>query len=111
MLMKKSIFLAIAFAVFGFVAALAVPACPQPATVIQPDGTALTIRLVGDEFMHFTTTLDGYTVVKRSDGSYVYAALSSGAVVPSNVVAHDALNRTVRRNPIFGACRRICIRL
>jgi immune inhibitor A len=94
MLIKKPIFLAIAFAVFGYVAALAVPACPEPATVIQPDGTALTIRLVGDEFMHFTTTLDGYTVVKRSDGSYVYAALSDGAVVPSNVVAHDAVKRT-----------------
>jgi immune inhibitor A len=92
--MKKSIFLAIAFAVLGYVAALAMPACPQPAMVIQPDGTALTIRLVGDEFMHFTTTLDGYTVVKRPDGFYVYAALSGGAVVPSNMVAHDVVKRT-----------------
>ncbi|MCH4156569.1 MAG: M6 family metalloprotease domain-containing protein [Muribaculaceae bacterium] len=92
--MKKSIFLAIALAIFGFTTAFAVPACPQPVKVTQPDGSSLTISLVGDEFMHYNTTLDGYTVVKRSDGSYVYAALSNGAVVPSNVVAHDAFKRT-----------------
>ncbi|MCH4156571.1 MAG: M6 family metalloprotease domain-containing protein [Muribaculaceae bacterium] len=106
--MKKSIFLAIVFALFGFVTAFAVPACPEPATVTQPDGSALTIRLVGDEFMHFTTTLDGYTVVKRSDGFYVYASLVDDALVPTSVVARDVNQRTVSdRKFLYGVKKNI----
>jgi immune inhibitor A len=95
--MKKSILLAIAFVVFGFVTAFAVPACHEPSTVTQPDGSALTIRLVGDEFIHFTTTLDGYTVVKRSDGFYVYASLVDDALVPTSVVARDVRSASDRK--------------
>ena len=38
------------------------PAHPQPFTVTQPDGSSLTLKLVGDEFYHYNTTIDGYTV-------------------------------------------------
>ena len=76
------------------VAARAVQACPDPATVTQPDGTSLTIYLHGDEFMHFTTTTDGYTVVRDSQLGYVYAQTVDGALTPTQVVAHNPGERT-----------------
>jgi immune inhibitor A len=106
--MKKSILLAMFLAVFGYVAALAVPACPEPATVTQPDGSSLTIRLIGDEFMNYTTTLDGYTVVKRSDGFYVYASLVDDVLAPTSVVARDVKQRTASdRKFLYGVPKNI----
>ena len=70
-------------------AARAVPACPTPSEVIQPDGAALTLQLHGDEWTHFTTTADGYTVVRHADGGYVYANLDDGAVAATDVMAHN----------------------
>ena len=48
--------------------AFAEPAHPQPVTVMQPDGSTLTLKLVGDEFYHFNTTTDGYTLLKDKGG-------------------------------------------
>ena len=46
----------------------AVKAYPYPVTVVQPDGTTLTIRLHGDENRSWKTTLDGRPVYQASDG-------------------------------------------
>ena len=75
--------------------AAAIPADPSPQTVTQPDGTSVTVRLHGDEFFHFTSTLDGYTVVKDLAGFYTYARQESdGRLVSSGIIAHDQSNRT-----------------
>lgn len=73
----------------------AVPACPDPGIMTQPDGTTVTLRLHGDEFYHFETTLDGYTVMKDSRGYYTYATLNeAGMLVSTGIAAHDAGSRT-----------------
>ena len=72
----------------------AVPADPTPVKVTQPDGTTLTLTLHGDEFFHFTTTIDGYTVMKNTDGYYTYARLESGRLVASNRIARDPSQRS-----------------
>lgn len=72
---------------------MAVPAHPKAVKVQQPDGSYLTIRLCGDEWMHFTTTDDGYSVVKDSRGYYVYAELKGGELKATAQVAHDAAER------------------
>ena len=54
-------------------AAWAVPADPRPMDVVQPNGDTLTIRLVGDERFHFTTTVDGFLIAKNDQGYYCYA--------------------------------------
>lgn len=73
----------------------AVPAKPGLATVTQPDGTTLTIRLVGDEYLHYNVTEDGYTVVRDSQGYYVYAELSAEKqLMPTTQVAHNAEARS-----------------
>ncbi len=74
---------------------LAIPANPTPVRIAQPDGSTVTIRLHGDEWLHFTTTTDGYTVVKNERGYYVYAQLQDGKLLPTNVIAHDADGRDV----------------
>lgn len=72
----------------------AIPADPTPVKVTQPDGTTLTVVLHGDEFFHFSSTLDGYTVVKNADGYYTFAQLDGNRIVPSNRIARDEAART-----------------
>ncbi|MBP5278289.1 MAG: M6 family metalloprotease domain-containing protein [Prevotella sp.] len=71
----------------------AIPADPTPVKVQQPDGSSVTLVLRGDEWLHFNTTEDGYTVVKNNEGYYVYALKDGGQLIPSLVVAHDAKDR------------------
>jgi len=76
------------------VGAQAIPADPVPVQVAQPDGSMLTVVLHGDEFIHYTTTLDGYTVMKNAAGYYTYARLDGNRLVAGDCVAHDAAHRT-----------------
>lgn len=77
----------------GITSSMAVPAHKKPIQVTQPDGTTVTIKLHGDEWMHFNTTADGYSVVKNQQGYYVYAEKKNGEMKATNVVAHDASKR------------------
>ena len=74
--------------------AKAVPAYPYPITAAQPDGSTVTLRMHGDEWHHYTTTADGYTVVRNAQGAWAYAALRDEALVATSVLAHDAAQRT-----------------
>ena len=77
------------------VSAHAVPACPDPKAITQPDGSTVTLILHGDEYYHFSTTTDGYTVMKNDKGFYTYAQLNAeGELTASAVVARDVANRT-----------------
>ena len=60
----------------------------------QPDGTMVSVSLVGDEFYHFNTTADGYTIILTEAGSYVYAQREGMNLVPTEILAHDQGNRT-----------------
>lgn len=81
------------FVVAGVMTASAIPAHPRPMDVTQSDGSKLTVRLVGDEFYHRTMTTDGYTLLQRSNGDYVYAVESGSTLVASDVVAHNPMMR------------------
>lgn len=76
-------------------AAMAVPAKKEFVKVTQPDGTELTICLRGDEWCHFTTTADGYTVSKNEKGFYVYMQKSNDQLKATQIVAHDAGERNL----------------
>ena len=81
---------------FGIAIFYACPAYRGTTKVSQPDGTSVTIRLVGDEYLHYNTTADGYSLVRREDGAYVYAQLNAdGQLEPTVLLAHDASERTV----------------
>lgn len=73
--------------------AIAIPARKGTIRLQQPDGSYVAICLHGDEFLHFNTTDDGYSVVKDSRGYYVYAELENGRLVPTAQVAHETAAR------------------
>ena len=63
---------------------LAVPACPVPATVRQPNGQEIQIYLRGDEFLHWNEDAAGYTILRDGGGWWVYANLDArDNLVPS----------------------------
>jgi len=86
--------------------ARAIPADPTPVQVMQPDGSTLTIKQHGDEFIHHTATTDGYTVLKNATGYYVYAQLDNGLLVPSQHVAHDMTERTASEQALLASTPR-----
>lgn len=69
--------------------ALAVPAKPGIRTITQPDGSTISLRLVGDEFFHTYTTVDGLAVERQADGFFYYRAADG-------VTAVKAHNRDAR---------------
>ncbi len=72
-----------------------VPAAPYPIDVVQPNGDTLTIRLVGDEWKHWTKTSDGFVICKNKHGFYCYAKLNcKGEVVASRRVAKNPEKRS-----------------
>ena len=99
--MKKIIFCFImAMACLG---ASAVPAIPTPQKVTQPNGEELTVRIKGDEFYHYMSTADGYTIVKNEQGYYTYGTLINDEVVASKIVARDADKRSASDNAWLAA--------
>ncbi|MBQ9356445.1 MAG: M6 family metalloprotease domain-containing protein [Prevotella sp.] len=92
--MKKRIFLFMAAALLSAASVMSRPALKGTRLVTQPDGTTVTLRLIGDEYLHYTTTSDGYTLVRNTAGYYVYAQLdAAGQLAPTSIVAHDAQAR------------------
>ncbi|MFA5044660.1 MAG: M6 family metalloprotease domain-containing protein [Paludibacter sp.] len=72
----------------------AVPATPYPVKITQPDGSEITIRLHGNEFFHYKTTLDGYLLVPDSKGVLTYARMDSGGkLLSTNVKANNIERR------------------
>lgn len=70
------------------IVASAEPADPTPITVTQPSGETLLLRLVGDEFYHFNTTSDGYTIL-NVNGRWEYAIKKGDRLTSTGVMAHD----------------------
>ena len=96
---KKRFFkslLAVFFVFVAFQASHAVKALPEVVEISQPDGSLLQVRLVGDEIFHYTTSEDGFLLLRNSVGIYEYAVESdAGRVVPSGVKAKSVSNRSV----------------
>jgi len=83
--MKKTLLLFLTCA-FAAIQLWAVPADPNPIKFKQPDGTEITVRLRGDEKIHWHETFDGYTLMFDAERYLVYAtADTEGNMVPSTV--------------------------
>lgn len=72
----------------------AAKADPTPFTIIQPDGTKITLILHGDEHFSWISTLDGVLVTKKNKGYYVAKVTSNGTLEATNLLAHNEETRT-----------------
>ncbi len=91
--MRKN-FMLILLLAFTALQMYGVRAYPHPKTIVQPDGSSLTVIGHGDEFSHYVTTTDGYTVIKGLDGIYRYAMLKDGSLKASRIKAYDIEDRS-----------------
>lgn len=89
--MLKKVLTLVCAGLMGASACFAVPADPRPFVVTQPDGSTLTVRMIGDEFFHSMMTEDGYLVKRSSDGVYYFVDNEGKAM---DVMACDASKRT-----------------
>lgn len=90
----KKIFFLFVFALGLVGLSGAVPAIKKPVTVMQADGTTITVYIRGDESTRWSETLDGYSLL-RKDGLFYYAVKNEkGEMVASDVRAHDQDART-----------------
>lgn len=86
--------------------AKAIPAYGREAKVKQPDGSMVTIRLHGDEYLSYNTTQDGYTVMKDNEGFFVYAELRNGLLQPTAYKAHDPAMRQADEHDFLRGVRK-----
>lgn len=80
---------------------LAIPAIPWLIHVPQPDGTTLTVRLVGDEWHFHYLTDDGFPVAQCPDGSYTYQLVAGDTLKTSSVLAHNRNERSLQESTII----------
>ena len=87
------------------ITASAEPANPTPVSITQPDGTTLMLKLVGDEFYHFNTTTDGFTIV-NVNGRWEYATKNGNRLASTGILAHDPQARSAVERQLLAATPR-----
>ena len=99
--MTKRFYLTMAAGLMLSAAAFGAPARKSPFTVTQPDGTQLTVILMGDEFAHYYVTADGIPVRMGEDGFYHY--VTSGTSVLTSAIARDAADRNAEEQALVAS--------
>ena len=88
----------IIFMFLSMIPAMAVKSYPSRVLVRQSDGSTLTVKIHGDEFFSYTTTIDGYIIAQKSDGFYYYADYRSGVRHISDLRVTVGANETKSNN-------------
>jgi len=71
-----------------------VPAYPGVIVREQPDGYKLQTFLRGDEYRHYTMTVDGWQIKENAKGYLCYAQQKKdGSIVAGKKVAHNEADR------------------
>ncbi|MDO5526017.1 MAG: M6 family metalloprotease domain-containing protein [Prevotella sp.] len=86
--MNKLFFLFI-FLIITILKVIAIPADGVFRNIVQPDGTVLSICVVGDEFAHYVLSMDGCVLWGKEDEGYSYAIMHDGRLCASDVLAHN----------------------
>ena len=75
----RKILATLALLLGAFQILLAIPAYPGWIRVTQPDGSVVTVRIHGDEYLHYVTNQLGQVVAQDADGFYRPAAMPTAA--------------------------------
>ncbi|MDE7427416.1 MAG: M6 family metalloprotease domain-containing protein [Muribaculaceae bacterium] len=102
--MNKKIIAAALAALICAASADAKPAKRGVFNYTQPDGTQLSVRLVGDERSHIYMTEDGMPLMHDAQGRLCYALVGTdGKVTPSAMMATDASKRSVTATSLLSS--------
>jgi len=83
------------------------PAVPYPVKMKQPDGTEVTIKLKGDEYVNWMESIDGYSLMYDKDKFIVYAIQDEkGDMVPSEVVFQEVSLRSTELSDFLGRLKK-----
>ena len=77
-------------------------AYPEPFTITQKDGKALTYRLHGDEHFNYVATTDGILLYQQGMNFYIAVIDDKGNMSSSGVLAHNAGQRTAEEIALIG---------
>ena len=91
----KKILLSIAFALLGISSSFAAKAYSGPITIIQSDGSQLTVYLHGDEDNNWLTTADGALLKQEGNSYYIAKVATDGSLKATKFLAHNANNRPI----------------
>lgn len=91
--MKKILLMAICC--LAVMTAKAVKADPTPVSIVQSDGTILTVMGYGDEDFHWYSTSDGVLLVRKGYDYHVAVSDDEGKLVASGILAHEKGKRPV----------------
>lgn len=90
----KRLIISVLVTLLATVAVQASRAYSEPMTVEQPDGTTLTVVLLGDEHHHWMQTTDGVLVVNTGQGYVVARIDDEGVLTETRQLAHEAAQRS-----------------
>lgn len=73
----------------------AAKAYPRPVTIIQSDGTSLTVVARGDESFHYYMTTDSVLLYHEGNDFFIAQVNNDGSLAPTSQLAHEKDNRKV----------------
>lgn len=84
--MRKSVIIPATLLILGCGSIYAKPAIKDLIPVVQPDGSILKIKKIGDENFHLTLTEEGNLLAEQSDGSFSLGQLApDGSVISTGI--------------------------
>ena len=102
----KSLLFAIALYGLSTMSADAAKSAGIVRSFTQPDGTTISVQLLGDEHFSWYQTPDGI-LLKRADKAFYIATITSdGKLQPSSLLAHDLERRTEAEHQLAKAQKR-----
>lgn len=85
--------------------ASAMPAYPKPVKYQLPDGTSITVRIYGDEFLSYMLTTDGYQVTSLEDGFLYYYVPGVGTRGVESMRVSEPARRTAEERRYISTLR------
>lgn len=85
------------------VGARSAKALSEAVTVVQSDGTQVTVRQYGDEHEHYYMTTDGVLVYHEGTAYYVAAVTGDGCLTATGQLVHEAAERTAAETALIAA--------
>lgn len=89
------LFLCFILLCFATIEGQAAKAYPRPVTIIQSDGTSLTVVARGDESFHYYMTTDSVLLYHEGNDFFIAQVNNDGSLAPTSQLAHEKDNRKV----------------